>query len=122
MRSEPKARLVNSPKVAQMALTERPSNIYEVPRPWEFPSVEKIRGVQGENHDKERLELSVNTEGLLVNQEGKVWIPENANEIHEEQDLHCGARGAIAGHRGVEASHSRKCHTGVRVQRSAQIR
>ena len=41
VRSEPKARLVNSAKAAQMALAERPSNIYEVPRPWEFLSVEK---------------------------------------------------------------------------------
>ena len=103
MGSEPKARLVNSAKAAQMALAERPSKIYEVPRPWEFPSVEKIRGVQEEFPDKDGLKLSVNTVRLLVNQEGKVWIPEKAKEMKSR--ICIAAHAGLAGHRGVEATH-----------------
>ena len=81
------------------AAGEVPSAVTELTKPFEWPSIEKIRRSQKEHQDGPRdSSLHYNSVGLLVTKKKKVFVPDDA-ELKTRLCViaHCG----IAGHRGA---------------------
>ena len=84
------------------ASTELPSTIYELTKPFEWPSIETIRRSQKKHAAGSRDEgLKRNAVGLLVDKNDKIIIPDD-NELKSRLAIiaHCG----LAGHRGATAT------------------
>ena len=73
-----------------------PSTIYEIPRPFEWPTVGKLRAVQRKHMTGPRDgKMHKNPRGLLVDKNNRVYIPKEAEETKLRLCIiaHCGLAG-----------------------------